>query len=89
MELRETVDGMLSDNYKERFVAEFQQVVIRGEKLEKILVKYKNDKLDFTPDSSIGLLFTQAHILGAYMGVLVERANQEGIELTIELDEGE
>lgn len=25
MELKNTVDGMLSDNYKERFVAEYQQ----------------------------------------------------------------
>ena len=33
-ELKDTVDGMLSTDYKERFVAEYQQTKIRYEKLK-------------------------------------------------------
>lgn len=35
MELKDTVNGMLSEDYKERFVAEYQQTKIRYEKLKK------------------------------------------------------
>lgn len=86
MELRETVDGMLSEDYKERFIAEFQQVLIRREKLETMLKKLTDGELDFKPDSSVGLLFTQAHIMGAYLSVLIDRATQEGIELDCYFD---
>ena len=33
-ELKETIDGMTSDNYAERFVAEYNQTKIRHEKLK-------------------------------------------------------
>ena len=33
-ELKDTVDGMLSTDYRERFVAEYQQTKIRYEKLK-------------------------------------------------------
>jgi len=39
MELKETIDLMNSDDYKERFKAEYLQVKIRYEKLRKMLVK--------------------------------------------------
>lgn len=38
MELKETVDLMLSNKHEDRLVAEYRQVDIRIEKLEKYLV---------------------------------------------------
>lgn len=37
MELKDTIDLMLSDNYKDRLRAEYMQLVIRRKKLEKHL----------------------------------------------------
>ena len=49
MELKDTVEMMNSTDYKERFKAEYQQVVIRYKKLKNMLDKWDNDKLTFTP----------------------------------------
>lgn len=40
-ELKDTVDGMLSTDYKERFVAEYQQTKIRYEKLKSFATAWK------------------------------------------------
>ena len=45
MELKDTVEMMNSTDYKERFKAEYQQVVIRYKKLKNMLDKWDNDKL--------------------------------------------
>ena len=37
MELKDTVDLMLSDDYKERLLAEIQQLAIRGNRLSKLI----------------------------------------------------
>ena len=39
MELKDTVEGMESPDYKERFKAEYYQTKIRYEKLKKLLNK--------------------------------------------------
>ena len=36
MELKDTVKGMMSDDYKERMAAEYHQTKIRYEKLKKL-----------------------------------------------------
>ena len=38
MILSETINGMVSNDYKERFIAEYQQVVIRYKGLKKCLI---------------------------------------------------
>lgn len=40
MELRDTIDMMQSDDYKERFKAEYYQVGIRYEKLKTMLERW-------------------------------------------------
>lgn len=40
MELKDTVEMMNSSDYKERFRAEYQQVVIRYQKLKAMLEKW-------------------------------------------------
>lgn len=80
MELNETVD-MMSGDYKDRFKAEYYQLKIRYEKLEAMLVSYKDGTLDFTPSCSYDILAEQWNIMGAYLHILKARADIENIDL--------
>lgn len=47
MELKDTIELMNSEDYKERFKAEYYQAKIRYDKLYKMLVKYDAGTLNF------------------------------------------
>ena len=79
--LKDTVEMMVSDDYKERFVAEYTQLKIRYDKLYAVLEKYAADKLDFKPTCPIEILYEQLDHMEAYLSVLETRAKYEGIEL--------
>ena len=81
MELRDTIPGMLSPNYKERFTAEYEQLSIRAQKLETFIDNYRQGRLSFKPTCSIELLEQQLDIMKAYMAVLEERAKIEGVNV--------
>lgn len=81
MELKDTIAGMLSDDYKERFRAEYKQAIIRLGKLETIINKFYDDELDFTLSCPIELLIDQSYIMERYVEVLRKRASHEGINL--------
>ena len=81
IELKDTVEMMGSDDYKERFVAEYVQLKIRYKKLYAVLEKYAADKLDFKPTCPIEILYEQLDHMEAYLNVLETRAKYEGIEL--------
>ena len=81
MELIDTVDLMTSDDYKDRFMAEYYQVKIRYQKLKSILDKYEEGTLDFEPSCSISLLTIQREIMEDYLNVLQDRAIVENIEI--------
>ena len=81
IELKDTVAMMGSADYKERFVAEHQQLKIRYKKLYAVLEKYAADKLDFKPTCPIEILYEQLDHMEAYLSVLETRAKYEGIEL--------
>ena len=81
IELKDTVAMMGSDDYKERFVAEYVQLKIRYKKLYAVLEKYAADKLDFKPTCPIEILYEQLDHMEAYLSVLETRAKYEGIEL--------
>ena len=81
MELRDTIPGMLSLDYKERFTAEYEQLSIRASKLEIFLDNYRQGRLSFKPICSIELLEQQLDIMKAYMAVLEERAKIEGVNV--------
>lgn len=81
MELKETVDLMNSEDYKERFKAEYLQTKIRYEKLTKMLVKMDAGTLDFEPTCSRVVLFRQKRAMAEYLNVLEIRAEVEGITL--------
>ena len=81
MELIDTVDLMTSNDYKDRFMAEYYQVKIRYQKLKSILDKYEEGTLDFEPNCSISLLMIQRDIMEDYLNVLQDRAIVENIEI--------
>ena len=81
IELRDTVDLMTSDDYKERFVAEYLQTKIRYNNLHRMIVKMEAGTLEFTPDTSILILKNQKSFMGQYLNQLEIRAEIEGIPL--------
>ena len=81
IELKDTVAMMGSDDYKERFVAEYAQLKIRYDKLYAVLEKYAADKLDFKPTCPIEILYEQLDHMEAYLNILKIRAKYEDIEL--------
>ena len=81
MELKETVEMMNSADYKERFKAEYQQVVIRYQKLSAMLEKWDNGELNFTPTGPRSIYNMQVRAMTDYIAVLEARAVMEGVEL--------
>ena len=80
-ELSDTVDMMISDDYKERFKAEYYQLNIRAEALRKLLHDWEVGKLKFKPTCDYGLLLKQFQLMDEYRMILRVRAQIEGIEL--------
>ena len=70
---------MSSEDFKERFRAEYFQLKLRMEGLEKMLVSYKNGTLNFKPTCSYDLLKSQARVMRVYLEILEERAELENI----------
>lgn len=81
MELKDTVELMNSENYKERFLAEYLQAKIRYDKLDAMTVKYEAGTLNFTPSCPLELLKEQKKYIGNYIRTLKIRAEIENIKL--------
>ena len=81
MELKNTVDLMLSKDFKDRFKAEYYQLKDRTEKLEKMLYGYRNNTLKFKPKCNYELLDAQLSSMKTYLNILKERAKIENISL--------
>ena len=81
MELKDTIELMNSQDYEDRFRAEYWQAKIRYDKLDDITVKYEANTLTFTPKCSLTLLKEQKMYLGNYIRILKIRAEIERIEL--------
>ena len=79
MTLLDTIEMMKSDDFKERFKAEYYQLKIRLNSLAQMLLKY--DELNFKPKCSFDLLNGQLKVMELYMEYLEERAEIENIEL--------
>ena len=83
--IKETVELMNSEDYKERFVAEYRQVKIRYEKLKnfcnKIEVETMLEKEVTKHDCPLELLREQQKYMGLYLSVLEKRALIENVEL--------
>ena len=81
MELKDTIEMMTSEDYKERFKAEYLQTKIRYDKLHKMCIKYEAGTLEFTPNCPLHLLSEQKRHMGMYLHALQVRAEIEGIPL--------
>lgn len=81
MELKDTVELMLSSDYKDRFKAEYLQTKIRRDKLHVMITKLKAGTLEFTPTCSLSTLLTQERYMTEYLNSLEVRAVVEGIDL--------
>ena len=84
MKLIDTIYLMGSNDYKERFLAEYLQLKIRIEGLRAMLIKYRNNELDFTPKCSYELLYMQMLNMESYLTLLKQRAEIEEISLDME-----
>ena len=81
MELKDTIELMSSEDYKERFKAEYYQTKIRYDKLHQLIVKMEAGTCDFTPSTNLEVHKEQAKYMGMYLHILEVRAEIEGIEL--------
>ena len=79
--LKDTVELMNSADYRERFIAEYKQLVIRYKGLRNMLDKWDRDELDFKPTCPRSTYNMQIKAMTDYMAVLEARAVMEGIIL--------
>lgn len=80
-ELSQTVNMMISSDYKERFRAEYVQVCIRYQKLKAMLEKWDAGKLNFQPTCPRSTYNMQIKAMTDYIAVLEARAVMENIFL--------
>ncbi len=79
--LEDTVDLMTSSDYRERFVAEYKQLVIRYKGLRSMLDAWDRNELDFEPTCPRSTYNMQIKAMTDYIAVLEARAVMEGIVL--------
>ena len=82
MELKDIIEMMLSEDYKERFKAEYWQLKFRLERLNRLIELYNAGQLTIELSSPIIIHNQQACIMQRYMDFLELRANMEEIDLT-------
>lgn len=83
----DSVELMLSKNYKDRFLAEYWQLRLRLEKLDEMIRRYWSKTLPFEPTCPIGILEKQRKHMRRYLETLEQRAAIENIELEAPCDE--
>ena len=79
--LEHTKNLMTSKDYKDRMVAEYQQLLVRTQSLKKIIAEYHKDSLGFKTTCPIHLLEMQLLRMIEYLNILDMRAEIEEIEL--------
>ena len=70
MQLKHTVEMMNSEDFKERFKAEYYQLSLRLDGLIRMLIKWDNNMLDFEPKCSKETLENQVIFMQGYKGIL-------------------
>lgn len=81
MELKDTVELMNSQDYKERFKAEYFQLKIRYDKLVAMLEKWDNKQLNFEPTCPRYIYDQQIFAMKTYLETLECRAALEHVPL--------
>lgn len=86
MKLADTVEMMNSSDYKERFKAEYAQLVIRYKGLRNMLEKWDNGSLEFEPTCPRSTYNLQIEAMVNYIAVLEARAVMEDVDLESVID---
>ena len=92
IEFKDTIELMLSEDYKERFKAEYHQTKLRYERLKALNTKIEAANTAKYAASTVmlreprhdcpeSLLRDQQTVMGQYLHILEVRAEIEGIEL--------
>lgn len=81
LELKDTIELMKSDDYKDRFKAEYWQLRDRYQKLTAMLTKWDNDTLEFKPTCPRSLYTKQINAMHEYLDILEQRAELENVSL--------
>lgn len=79
MELKDTVKLMQSDDYKDRFTAEYIQLLTRYYKLKKMVDNWET--LNFLPTCPKSIYNMQLRAMSDYLAVLEARAAIEHIPI--------
>lgn len=82
MELEDTIEMMTSEDYKERFKAEYYQTKIRYGKLKYMLERWDDGTLDFIPTCPRSTYDLQISAMIDYIAILEARAVMEGVALS-------
>lgn len=78
--LQDTVELMNSEDYKDRFRAEYFQLRIRADKLQAFINAYYAGKLNFKPSCSMEIHVQQLAAMRSYQAILEARAAIEKID---------
>ena len=81
MTLAETVPLMTSEDYRERFRAEYFQTKIRAHKLATLLEAWEHGDFSCPPQTARIVLERQLQQMTDYLSTLALRAQFEGISL--------
>ena len=81
MKLQDTVKLMNSDDHKERFRAEYFQLINRIESFDKTLDDYRKGKLKFETKCTLKMMDGQMNTMIMYRTHLEAAAKVEGINL--------
>lgn len=79
--LKDTVELMNSEDYRERFIAEYKQLVIRYKGLRNMLDKWDRGELSFKPTCPRSTYNMQIKAMTDYIAILEARGVMEGIVL--------
>ena len=85
MKLEDTVSGMTSSDYKERFQAEYYQLKIRICALDNMVSKWDRGELNFQPTCPRSTYDLQLKAMREYKCILEMRAAIENIDLDTSL----
>ena len=87
MELKNTIEYMISEDYEERFIAEYWQLKIRRDKLNNFIQRielaqdYYDGKNEPTHDCPLALLKDQLYYMDALLDIMDKRRMLEKINL--------
>lgn len=81
--LPDTAELMGSPDYKARFIAEYAQLKIRTNGLQKMVEKWDAGVLEFSPTCPRSTYDLQLRAMKDYMAVLEARAAIEDVDLSV------